>query len=40
VCYRLVTDDDLNQAGRIPQIDEGHPAVVAPTCDPAGKRDG
>src|SRR5699024_11349328 len=36
----LVTDDDLGDAGRIEQVEEGDTAVVAAAGDPSGEGDG
>ena len=36
----FVADDDLGDAGGVPQIDEGDAAVVAPPGHPARESDG
>ena len=37
---RLVADDDLDDARRVPQVEEGDAAVIAAPGDPAGEGDG
>ena len=40
VGHVLVADDHLGDARGVPQVDEGHPAVVTPAVDPPGEGDG